>query len=51
MLQKSLKLSGKRNIYIELTIERVGSGWAGSIVGWAKTGSGQNWPDFFGPKF
>ena len=28
----------------------VGIGRAGSIVGLAKTGSGQNWPDFFGQK-
>ena len=36
---------------VELTIGRVGLGWAGPTVGWAKTGSGQNWPGFFGQKF
>ena len=32
---------------------RVGNraGRAGQIVGWAKIGPGQNWPDFFRPKF
>ena len=27
------------------------AGQTGLIVGRAKTGQGQNWPDFFGPKF
>ena len=36
---------------LELAIGRAGLGWAGPIVSRAKTGPGQNWPDFFGPKF
>ena len=36
---------------IEVAIGRARPGWAGPIVGRAKTGPGQNWPDFFGPKF
>ena len=35
---------------LELAIGRAGSGWARSIVGWAKIGPGQNWPGFFRAK-
>ena len=37
--------------YLEVAIGRAGPGWAGPTVGRAKTGSGQNWPGFFGPIF
>ena len=30
---------------------RAGPDWVGPIVGWAKTGPGQNWAGFFGPTF
>ena len=36
---------------IEVAIGRAEPGWAGPIVDRAKTGLGQNWPNFFGPKF
>ena len=36
-------------LHIEVVIGRAGPGWAGPIVGRAKTGPGQNWPGFFRP--
>ena len=34
-----------------MAIGRAGPGWAGPIVGRAKTGPGQNWPGFSGQNF
>ena len=36
---------------LEVAIGRVGPGWAWLTMGRAKTGPGQNWPGFFGPRF
>ena len=36
---------------LEVAIGRAGLGWAGPTLGRTKTGPGQNWPGFFGPKF
>ena len=38
-------------LILEVAIGLVGPGWAGPTVGQAKTGPGQNWPGFLGPKF
>ena len=47
----SIKLEVISSLLLEVTIGRAGPGWAGPTVGRAKTGQGQNWPGFFGPKF
>ena len=38
-------------VRVEVAIGRAGPGRVGSTVDRAKIGPGQNWPDFFGPKF
>ena len=50
-LESGGKMKKTRALALEVAIGRAGLGCAGPTLGRAKTGPGQNWPGFFGPKF